>query len=188
GEIVSVPGTGGLRRTKFWNLDKIVQNGLDHPFAGSDARAEEALHNLLADPALINMISDVSLGAFLSGGIDSSIVAALMVAAKRGPVRTFSIGFPDFGYDEAPHARSVASHLGTSHQELVVTAADALAVVPHLADMYDEPFADSSQIPTHAISRMTRTHVTVALSGDGGDEVFAGYNRHTLAAEWFPRL
>jgi asparagine synthase (glutamine-hydrolysing) len=188
GEIVSFTATGGLRRAKFWNLDKIVQNGLDHPFVGSDTQAEEALHSLLADAVSINMISDVSLGAFLSGGIDSSMVAALMVAAKRGPVRTFSIGFPDFGYDEAPHARSVASHLGTRHQELVVTAADALAVVPHLADMYDEPFADSSQIPTHAISRMTRTHVTVALSGDGGDEVFAGYNRHTLAAEWFPRL
>jgi asparagine synthase (glutamine-hydrolysing) len=103
-------------------------------------------------------------------------------------VRTFSIGFPDFGYDESPHAKAIAGHLGTRHQELVVTAADALAVVPQLADMYDEPFADSSQIPTHVISRMTRAHVTVALSGDGGDEVFAGYNRHTMAAGWLPRM
>jgi asparagine synthase (glutamine-hydrolysing) len=188
GQIVSFTPSGGLRRTKYWSLEKIVQNGLNRPFTGSDGQAEETLHDLLADAVSINMISDVPLGTFLSGGIDSSTVAALMVAARRGPVRTFSIGFPDFGYDEAPHARSVANHLGTRHQELVVTAADALAVVPQLADMYDEPFADSSQIPTYAISRLTRAHVTVALSGDGGDEVFAGYYRHRLAAGWFPRL
>ena len=101
-------------------------------------------------------------------------------------MRTFSIGFPDFGYDESVHAKAVATHLGTMHEELTVTAADALAVVPQLADMYDEPFADSSQIPTYAISRMTRAHVTVALSGDGGDELFAGYNRYALASASSP--
>jgi asparagine synthase (glutamine-hydrolysing) len=188
GEVVSFTVSGGVKRTKYWDLATAVRKGLAHPFAGSDVQAEEILHGLLANAVSINMISDVPLGAFLSGGIDSSTVTALMVAAKRGPVRTFSIGFPDFGYDESPHARAVANHLGTDHQELVVTATDALAVVPRLADMYDEPFADSSQIPTHVISRMTRAHVTVALSGDGGDEVFAGYNRHIMAAGWLPRV
>ena len=182
GEVVSFDASGDIRRHNFWSLKKIAHDGLQHPFAGSDAQAEEMLHGLLAEAVSINMISDVPLGAFLSGGIDSSTVVALMVAAKRGPVRTFSIGFPDFGYDESVHARSVANHLGTKHEGLILTAADALGVVPQLAEMYDEPFADPSQIPTHAISRMTRAHVTVALSGDGGDELFAGYNRYALAA------
>jgi asparagine synthase (glutamine-hydrolysing) len=188
GEFVSFTASGDLKRRKYWDLEQIAQRGLKQPYMGSDAEAEEILHDLLADAVSINMISDVPLGMFLSGGIDSSTVAALMVAAKRGPVRTFSIGFPDFGYDESPHARAVANHLGTRHQELVVTARDALTVVPQLANIYDEPFADSSQIPTHLISRMTRAHVMVALSGDGGDEVFAGYNRHTMAAGWLPRM
>lgn len=182
GEVVSFARNGELRRRTYWSLDAVAHNGLRHAFTGSDAQAEEALHELLADAVSANMISDVPLGAFLSGGIDSSMVVALMVAARRGPVRTFSIGFPDFGYDESVYAKAVANHLGTIHEELTVTAADALAVVPQLADMYDEPFADSSQIPTYAISKMTRAHVTVALSGDGGDEVFAGYNRYALAA------
>lgn len=186
GEVVSFTASGDLKRRRYWDLETTARNGLEHPFTGSDGHAEEILHGLLADAVSINMISDVPLGAFLSGGIDSSTVTALMVAAKRGPVRTFSIGFPDFGYDESPYARAVANHLGTKHQELVVTASEALAAVPQLADMYDEPFADSSQIPTHVISRMTRAHVTVALSGDGGDEVFAGYNRYTMAADWLP--
>lgn len=188
GEVVSFDASGGVRRRSYWNLDAIALNGLRHPFTGSDAEAEEALNDLLADAVSGNMISDVPLGAFLSGGIDSSTVVALMVAARRGPIRTFSIGFPDFGYDESAHASDVAKHLGTVHQELTVTAADALAVVPRLADIYDEPFADSSQIPTFAISRMTRAHVTVALSGDGGDELIAGYNRHFMAAGYLGKI
>jgi asparagine synthase (glutamine-hydrolysing) len=188
GEIVSI-GTGGeVRRRTYWSLDDVATRGLAHPFSGSDADAIDALDTLLADAVSCNMISDVPLGAFLSGGIDSSAVVALMVAGKRGPVRTFSIGFPDFGYDESPYASAVAAHLGTAHEELTVTAADALAVVPQLAEMYDEPFADSSQIPTYAISKMTRARVTVALSGDGGDELFAGYNRYTLAGGQLARL
>jgi asparagine synthase (glutamine-hydrolysing) len=182
GEIVSFFASGKMQCRNYWSIEKVAQEGLRQPFNDSDAQAEATLHDLLADAVSANMISDVPLGAFLSGGIDSSTVVALMVAAKRGPVRTFSIGFPDLGYDESVHAKAVAKHLGTIHEELPVTAADALAVVPRLADMYDEPFADSSQIPTHAISRMTRAHVTVALSGDGGDELFAGYNRYVLAA------
>ena len=188
GEVVSFEVNGKVRRRIYWSLDAVAHDGLRRPFAGSDVQAEETLHELLADAVSGNMISDVPLGAFLSGGIDSSTVAALMVAVQRGPVRTFSIGFPDFGYDESEHAKAVARHLGTVHQELTVTAADALAVVPRLADIYDEPFADSSQIPTYAISHMTRAHVTVALSGDGGDELFAGYNRHAMAAGYLTGL
>ena len=182
GEVVSVYASGEVTKRFYWSINAVAQEGMRHPFTASDRETEEALNRLLADAVSCNMISDVPLGAFLSGGIDSSLVAALMVAAGRGPVRTFSIGFPEFGYDELAHAKAVATHLGTVHEELTVTAADALSVVPRLADIYDEPFADLSQIPTFAISRMTRAHVTVALSGDGGDELFAGYNRHAMAS------
>ena len=183
GEWVSYQPNGQVQQRIYWSLEDVASRGMKQSFVGSDAQAEERLHALLADAVSINMISDVPIGAFLSGGIDSSTVAALMVAAKRGPVRTFSIGFPDFGYDESVHAKAVAKHLGTAHEELIVTAAEALATVPHLADMYDEPFANSSQIPTYVISKMTRAHVTVALSGDGGDELFAGYNRYAAASQ-----
>ncbi|ALK08404.1 asparagine synthase (glutamine-hydrolyzing) [Blastochloris viridis] len=188
GEIVSFAADGGITRRRYWRLDEVAAAGRADPLEVGDAEAVELLAALLGDAVGRQMMADVPLGAFLSGGIDSSTVAALMVAAAKGPVRTFSIGFPDFGFDEAVHAAAVARHLGTRHTELVVTAADALAVVPRLAEMYDEPFADSSQIPTHLVAKLTRGHVTVALSGDGGDELFAGYNRHLLAARDWPRL
>lgn len=184
GEVVSVGIDGRLHRWIYWSATEVARNGLDTPFAGDDAAAIDTLEDLLCDAVGRQMVSDVPLGAFLSGGIDSSTVAALMRRAGRGPVRTFTIGFAEAGYDEAKHAARVAAHLGTDHTEMTVTAADALALVPHLADIYDEPFADSSQIPTHLISRLTRRHVTVALSGDGGDELFGGYNRYLFAARW----
>ncbi|WP_026380734.1 asparagine synthase (glutamine-hydrolyzing) [Afifella pfennigii] len=188
GEAVSFHADGRLERRHYWRLAEAATAGLADPLRFSDAQAEEALDALLGDAIARQMISDVPLGAFLSGGIDSSAVAALMVAAGKGPVRTFSIGFDSFGFDESRHAAAVARHLGTEHTQLTATAEEALRVVPTLPQMYDEPFADSSQIPTHLVSRLTREHVTVALSGDGGDELFAGYNRYAMAGVRWPQI
>ncbi len=173
---------------RYWSAADVALRGVESPFEFSDEEAISRLSDLLLDAVSRQMLADVPLGAFLSGGIDSSAIAGLMVAARRGAVRTFSIGFPEFGFDESKDAAAVARHLGTEHTELIVSAADALAVVPHLPDMYDEPFADSSQIPTHLVSKLTRQHVTVALSGDGGDELFGGYNRYRLAEGMSQRL
>ena len=181
GEHLIFARTGECTRCIYWSATAVAKQGVASPLDMTDAEAVEQLSHLLADAVSRQMLADVPLGAFLSGGIDSSAVAGLMVAAKRGPVRTFSIGFPEFGFDESKDAAAVANHLGTNHTELFVNASDALAVVPMLPDMYDEPFADSSQIPTYLLSKMTRDHVTVALSGDGGDELFGGYNRYRLA-------
>jgi len=165
----------------YWSLQKAALAGQADPLALDDREATDALDTLLRQVVGEHMVSDVPLGAFLSGGVDSSSVTALMQAAGGRSVRTFTIGYGDDGYDESAHARAVADHLGTVHTDLRATAADARAVIPQLADFYDEPFADSSQIPTFLVAQLTRKSVTVALSGDGGDELFAGYNRHVQA-------
>lgn len=166
----------------YWQLQQAVATGTEHPFAGSEEEALSRLDRLLSDAVKGQMVSDVPLGAFLSGGIDSSLVVALMQSQSERPVRTFTIGFPDTDFDEADHARNVAQHLGTDHTELSVTPAEALSVIPNLPELYDEPFADSSQIPTALLARLTRNHVTVCLSGDGGDELLGGYERYFHSA------
>ncbi|MDP6705380.1 MAG: asparagine synthase (glutamine-hydrolyzing) [Alphaproteobacteria bacterium] len=166
------------RSRTFWSLRDVVEAGAADPFDGTEDEAVEELERLLSEAVSDRLIADVPLGVFLSGGVDSSTVAALMQRMGNGKAKTFSIGFHDAVYDEGKDAAAVARHLGTEHHELTLGEDDALAVVPELATMFDEPFADSSQIPTFLVSKMARRDVTVALSGDGGDEVFGGYNRY----------
>ena len=180
GTLLSVKADGRRCVERFWSLDTVAELARATHERLSDAERTEQLRTLLLDAVGRRMVADVPLGAFLSGGIDSSTVVALMQAQSSQPVRTFSIGFNEHGYDEAQHAAAVARHLGTDHTELYVEPAHAFEVIPNLAHMYDEPFADSSQIPTFLVSELTRQHVTVSLSGDGGDELFAGYNRYTF--------
>jgi asparagine synthase (glutamine-hydrolysing) len=162
----------------YWDIARVAQSGQENPVSLSDPEVECELERLLEQAVADRMISDVPLGAWLSGGIDSSLVVALMQANSTRKVRTFSIGFPAPDYDEAGDARRIAAHLGTAHEEFQVSPRDAMEVISAMPAHFDEPFADSSQIPTYILSRMTRGHVTVALSGDGGDEVFGGYNRY----------
>ena len=177
-----------LRPTRYWSARDIVESGVRSPFTGTEDEAIEQLDRLLREAINLRMVSDVPLGAFLSGGIDSSVVVALMQVQSAKPVKTFTIGFREQDYNEAIYAAKVAKHLGTDHTELYITPAEALAVIPRLPDMYDEPFADSSQVPTYLVSQLARRHVTVALSGDGGDELFAGYNRYFWGRQLWKRV
>ncbi|ADP69689.1 asparagine synthase (glutamine-hydrolyzing) [Rhodomicrobium vannielii ATCC 17100] len=169
----------------YWSLGATIAAA--EPLGGDYRAMCNEVEACLAEVVRSQMLSDVPLGCFLSGGIDSSLTAALMTRAAKGPVRTYAIGFEDARFNEAPHARRVAEHLGTAHTEFTLTEVDALSVISELPAIYDEPFADPSQIPTLLLARLTRQHVTVALSGDGGDEVFGGYNRYTFGPrmlEW----
>jgi asparagine synthase (glutamine-hydrolysing) len=178
------PGAPLPETRPWWKLSDVIQAGYASPF-GSDAEALEVLEHTLSQAVADQAIADVPLGAFLSGGIDSSLVTALLQRQSSRPLRTFTIGFEEAAFNEAPHARAVAAQLGTDHAETLLTSADARALIPNLPQLYSEPFADSSQLPTHLVCREARrAGLTVALSGDGGDELFAGYNRYF----WGPRI
>ena len=188
GHYVKIKATGeeqGSEPQSYWSLPQVVERGQSNLYTGSEAEAIDALDTLLRSSVAQQMVADVPLGAFLSGGIDSSTIVAMMQSQSSRPVKTFTIGFNEAGYNEAVHAKAVAQHLKTEHTELYVTPQQAMEVVPKLPALYDEPFSDVSQIPTFLVSEMTREHVTVSLSGDAGDELFGGYNRYVKTQRWW---
>jgi len=179
---------GEIHTEEYWSFGDCIAGAMTNPFCGSPEEACEELDKLLSDAVKMRMCADVPVGAFLSGGIDSSVIVSLMQKHSRQPVQTFSIGFNDPAYDESRDARAVATHLGTDHTELWATWQQAAELIGRLPDIYDEPFADSSQIPTLLVSQLTRRHVSVSLSGDGGDEIFGGYNRHNWGARLWKQM
>ncbi|MEK9685387.1 MAG: asparagine synthase (glutamine-hydrolyzing) [Rhodospirillaceae bacterium] len=168
----------------FWSLTESVSEGVSNRWAYKTLAAVERLEDILRQAVCQQMISDVPLGALLSGGIDSSTITALMQEQSTKPIKTFTIGFSEPSYDEAPKARAVAEHLGTDHHELYVSPKETRDIIPDLPGIYDEPFSDSSQIPTYLVSKLAKRQVSVALTGDGGDEVFCGYNRYKATRLW----
>jgi asparagine synthase (glutamine-hydrolysing) len=172
----------------YWSAQTVAEAGVQQPFLGSESDATAQLEALLQDAIALRMVADVPLGSFISGGVDSSTVVALMQAQSQQAVKTFTIGFYEEAYNEAPYARAVAQHLGTDHTELYVTPAETLAVIPNLPTLYDEPFSDPSQVPTFLVSELARQQVTVCLSGDGGDELFGGYKRYFVGRRIWQQL
>jgi asparagine synthase (glutamine-hydrolysing) len=169
---------------KFWSIYDSVRLGVENKFLGSFGSAVDKTHKILINTVNKQMISDVPYGAFLSGGIDSTMIVALMQSSSTTKIKTFSVGFKESGYDEAIQAKKISNYLGTDHTEFYLSSSDALQIIPKLSSIFDEPFADISQIPSYLVSSMTSTHVKVALSGDGGDEIFGGYNRYIGTAKW----